>query len=164
MDIIAPNFTCLFVFDKDTKIGALTHHCAPFTGCVECVIPAGTMARLALRMNLIDHYIKLVDESVSGTWIKSVQAKAKAESPIPDRCTGGLAFFASIKTLLGDTVRFLPSDDVDLEYVVRKLQEEYRQAKCCAIREESEEFRRKVREGICSPQLSAKDRAELLKD
>lgn len=164
MDIIAPNFTCLFVFDKDTKIGALTHHSAPFTGSVECVVPAGTMARLSSRMNLTSHFIKFVTESVSVTWIESVQAKAKAESPIPERCTGGLAFFVSIKTLLSDAVRFLPSEDVDLKSVIERLKEEYREAKRCAIQEESEEFKRKVREGICSPELSDKARAELLKD
>ena len=157
----------LFEFVKDTLAGALTWHSAPYTGSVQFIVPKGTRGWLRDRMSVVNHYFEPAKGYHSQEWIETIIAKAKEESPIPYRFHGGLSFFISIKTLLGDSVRFLPREDQDgldpsvIEDVLRK---EYAQAINCARHEESESFQKMVREGWCTPQMSEEDRNELLKD
>ena len=157
----------LFEFVKDTPAGVLTWHSAPYTGSVKFIVPKGTRGWLRSRMSVVNHYFEPAEGYYSQEWIETIIAKAKEESPIPNRFHGGLSFFISIKTLLGDSVRFLPQEDQDeLEpnVIEDALKKEYAQALNCARHEESESFQKMVREGWCSPQMSEEDRKELLKD
>ena len=154
-----------FEFVKDTPVGALTWHSAPYTGSVRFIIPKGTRGWLKDRMNVVNHYFALVEGYYTLELIESIRAKAKEASPIPDRFHGGMSFFISIKTLLGECVRFLPPEDqegIDLLKAMIKLQKEYARAMNCARHEESESFQKMVKEGLCTPQMSEKDRKELL--
>ena len=89
-------------------------------------------------------------------------------SPIPERFNGGLSFFIPIRTLLGDSVRFLPAEgdagQLDQEGILSVLREEYGQAINYALHEESESFRNLVRIGACHPRLTEEERRELLKE
>ena len=159
----------MFEFVKDTPAKALTWHSAPFTGSVDYVVPKGTRAWLGARMNPACHYFDPVKEYYSETWIESIIAKAREVSPIPQRFHGGLSPFISIKTLLSDKVRFIPSTQEEEEdggnnMVLALLREEYAQAQQCALHEESESFKKLVQAGMCHPQLSDEDRMSLLSD
>ena len=156
-----------FEFVKDAPAGALTWHSAPYTGSVQFVVPKGTRGWLKGRMSVVNHYFGLVEGYYTQEWIDSIQAKAKEASPIPDRFHGRMSFFISIKTLLGECVKFLPQEDqegIDLLKAVIVLQKEYAQARNCARHEDTESFQEMVRKKLCSPQMSVEDRKELLKD
>lgn len=149
-----------FVFIKDADLKALVHHAAPFTGLVAFVVPQGTKAVLDIRMSTYNHYIRLQEGSYSRIWLEHVYEKAKKESPIPKRVSG-LSFFASVKTLLSEHVVFEPSIRQE---VLSMLREEYEQAYQCALREETEEFKKWVKLGATSPQIDEEDRKEILSD
>ena len=100
----------MFEFVNDTPVKALTWHTAPYTGSVDCIVPKGTRAWLGARMNPAYHYFNPVEGSYTNAWMESIVSKAREESPIPQRFNGGLSFFLSIKALLGDQVKFLPSN------------------------------------------------------
>lgn len=156
-----------FEFVKDTPTGALTWHSAPYTGSVRFIVPKGTRGWLRGRAAVFYHYFDPVRGYHTREWIDSIISKAKEESPIPYRFNGGLSFFISIKTLLGDSVRFLPGegqDESDLRTILETLREEYAQAVNCARHEETESFREMVKKGVCTPQLCDEDRQELLND
>ncbi len=153
-------------FVEDTVAGALVWHSAPYTGCVEVVVPKGTRAYLERKMNPANHHFCPLEGYYTDEWIKGILEKAKAVSPIPERVNGGLSFFISIRKLLGGTVVFLPSEgnSGDPETALRKLREEYRQARQCALMEESKSFRELVRKGLCHPMMDESDRKEILGD
>lgn len=157
----------IFEFVKDVPTGALVWHSAPFTGSVELVIPSGTRAYLGPRMNPAKHYIKLANGSFSESWLDSVVEKAIKESPAPNSFNG-LTLFLSIKTLVSDSVLFLPSEQHDetaaaQEDVLKILNEEYLQAKHLAEFEEYDEtFLYHLKEGSCRRQLDEEDRKALL--
>lgn len=160
----------MFEFVNDAPAKALTWHTAPYTGSVDCIVPKGTRAWLGARMNPAYHYFNPVEGSYTSAWMESIVSKAREESPIPQRFNGGLSFFISIKALLEDQVKFLPSNQAneadvnDVNMVLPILREEYAQAKQCALHEESESFKRMVKAGWCSPQLSDDDRNSLLSE
>lgn len=160
----------LFEFIEDTQAKALTWHSAPFTGSVAFIVPKGTRAWLCTRMNITDHYFELVEGYYTDSWIESIISKAREESPIPERFNGGLSPFISIKTLLSDNVKFLPSnhddgeEEADEHTVLGILREEYARAKQYALHEESESFKKFVQAGMCYPELSDEDRKSLLSE
>lgn len=156
-----------FEFVKDTPAGALTWHSAPYTGSVQFIVPKGTRGWLCGRMSVMGHYFEPVEGYYTREWVDSIIANAKETSPIPARFHGELSMFISIKTLIGDSVRFLPGEGQDESeplVVLDTLRHEYAQAVNCARHEETESFRELVRKGMCTPQLSDKDRQELLND
>ena len=158
----------LFEFVKPTMIEALTWHSAPFTGSIKTPIPKGTRAWLSMRMSPANHYIRLVDGHDSEQIVKTAQARAREESPIPDRYNGGLSFFISIPLLLSDRIQFISAEHVEgivsgeREEVLSILREEFMQARQCAIDEESESFKRMVEDGWCHPQMSDEERKMFL--
>ena len=160
----------MFEFVEDTPAEALTWHSAPYTGSVDSVVPKGTRAWLGTRMNPAYHYFYPVKGYYSETWIESVISKAREESPIPQNFKGRVSHFISIKTLLSDSVRFIPlkqdkgEDGADRVMALAMLREEYAQAKQCALREDSESFKELVQAGMCLPQLSDEDRKSLLSE
>ena len=157
----------IFEFVKDVPSGALVWHRAPFTGSVELVIPSGTRAYLGPRMNPAKHYIRLVNGTFSESWLDSVVEKAIKESPASNRFNG-LTLFLSIKTLVSDSVLFLPSEQHDdtavaQEDVLKILNEEYLQAKHLAEFEEYDEtFLSNLKQGLCHRQIDDEDRKALL--
>lgn len=159
----------LFEFVKATMISALTWHSAPFTGAVKTPVPQGTRGWLSTRMSPANHYISLVDGRDSKQIIKTAQARAREESPIPDRFNGGLSFFISIPLLLSDRIQFISAEQVEgivpgePKEVLSILREEFMQARQCAIHEESESFKKMVEEGWCHPQMSEEERNMFLK-
>lgn len=154
----------LFKFVKPTMLGALTWHSAPFTGSVKINIPKGTRAWLSTRMSPANHYIRLVDGQDSEQIVKTAQARAREESPIPDRFNGGLSFFISIPLLLSDRIEFISAEPVEgivpgePKEVLSILREEFLQARQCAIHEESESFKKMVR----YPMMSDEERKMFL--
>lgn len=159
---------CLFEIVRDTPAKALTWHSAPYTGPVEFVVPRGMGGWLGKRMGILTHYFDPAEGYCTKEWLDAVVAKAREVSPIPDRFNGALSFFIPIRTLLGDSVRFLPADGdlgcFDQEGILSVLREEYGQAINYARHEESESFRNLVKLGMCSPRLTEEERRELLKD
>lgn len=161
----------VFEFVKDTPSGALVWHSAPYTGDVKCIIPKGTRASLNSRMNPAFHYIRLIKNYYSKSWIERVIEKARAESPVPHRFNGDLSFYLFIKTLISDSIRFLPASEQpnatekDLENLIDELWEEYAQARNCACRETyDEQFLKLVEQGMTQPMLDDEIKKELLKD
>ena len=158
----------LFEFVKSTMVGALTWHSAPFTGSVKTPIPKGTRAWLSTRMSPANHYIRLVDGHDSKQVVKTAQARAREESPIPDRFNGGLSFFISIPLLLSDRIQFISAEQVDGKVpgepkdALSILREEFMQARQCAIHEESDSFKKMVEDGWCHPQMSEEERKMFL--
>ncbi len=159
---------CLFEFVRDTPAEALTWHSAPYTGSVEFVAPRGMRGWLGKRMGILTHYFDPAEGYYTKEWLDAVVARAREVSPIPERFNGGLSFFIPIRTLLGDSVRFLPAEgdagQLDQEGILSVLREEYGQAINYALHEESESFRNLVRIGACHPRLTEEERRELLKE
>lgn len=161
----------IFEFVKDTPSGALVWHSAPFTGDVKFVIPKGTRASLDSRMNTAFHYIRLIKDFYSDSWLKTVIEKTREESPVPHRFNGNLSFYLFIKTLISDSIRFLPASEQpnatekDLENLMDKLWKEYAQARSCAYRETyDEQFLKLVELGMAQQMLGDESKKELLKD
>ena len=158
----------LFEFVEDTPAEALTWHSAPYTGSVDYIVPKGTRAWLGERMNVTSHYFGPARGYYSDTWIESIISKAREVSPIPNRFHGGFSPFISIKTLLSDKVRFIASNMNEGEEisdeVLGMLREEYAQARQCAMHEESESFKKTVKDGMCHPQLTDEERKSLLSE
>lgn len=157
-----------FEFVRDTPAGALVWHRAPFTGSVEFTIPSGTKAYLGPKMNPANHYISLVNGSFSESWLKSVTEKAIKESPAPDKFNG-LTLFLFIKTLVSDSILFLPPEQQNettaaQEDILKILNDEYLQAKHLAELEEYDDtFLSNLKKGLCRRQIVDRDRKALLK-
>ena len=161
----------IFEFLKDTPSGALVWHSAPFTGDVKCIIPKGTRASLDSRMNPAFHYIRLIKDHYSQSWLDNVIEKAREESPAPHRFNGGLSFYLFIPTLIGDSIRFLPVSEQpnatakDMENLMDTLWEEYAQVRNCAYHETyDEQFLKFVELGMTHPMLDEDIKKELLRD
>lgn len=161
----------VFEFVKDTPSGALVWHSAPFTGDVNCIIPKGTRASLDSRMNPAYHYIRLIKDSYSDSWLNTVIEKAREESPVPHRFNGDLSFYLFIETLISDSIRFLPASEQpnatedDMKHLMNTLWKEYGQARNCAYRETyDEQFLKFVELGMTHPMLDEDIKKELLRD